>query len=614
MKPPKYSSLRSTITLLLWGLVLILPLSVEAQEEIDGTLEDYYNVFADVQPSTGYLLNLGFPEVDDLNFCTLSGMTGDDCGVQSGPYLWRSWYEKLRVSAKSPTLVLPDLDTLTILSSVPEVVVPVGVIYLNGNHIPIDTLGLYADTVNSYVPPNTPSEIVNVFSIANLKSVVYQPDVTFELSPELIFSNIDEEVQSFEVDFGDGLGFQSMSFEFFTYTVSYPNKGQKSIIFKLHTANKELISYSRLEVSSRDCFYPNFEGEVSIGPPPTSLVLGEYSIVYGCDGVFDRPVIIVEGFDPFLTRTTTDVCNGYSQFWDHAKERGLDLVSVKFRLNHAPIQFNAQILEAIIRQINSMKEGNFESVIIAESMGGLISRIALAEMEQGQEDHQVRLYTSFDSPHNGANIPLSIQHVAKDVFEIDIVRLLGPGLMLKILSFDPDLPANVRYSEIPDLVTNMFEAPAARQMLIRHLQKEREINPEHLSFRQLLDSIGFPEVSRNIALINGGRNGNWQQTDSGPLDTTGYYFDLSEDKYGGFFKGTAWTKVSPTNADSVQVSQIKIKIFWFIKTTDKRGYGWFFSKAYDIAPGGLLGEGDIRFSFVPVFSSIALDEAILQAL
>ena len=44
-------------------------------------------------------------------------------------------------------------------------------------------------------------------------------------------------------------------------------------------------------------------------------------------------------------------------------------------------------------------------------MGGLIARYGLSFMEQNSMNHETRLYISFDSPHLGANIPVSFQYL-----------------------------------------------------------------------------------------------------------------------------------------------------------------------------------------------------------
>ena len=69
------------------------------------------------------------------------------------------------------------------------------------------------------------------------------------------------------------------------------------------------------------------------------------------------------------------------------------------------------VLIALIQELNAQKEGDEELVILGPSMGGLIAQYALAYMEQQGLPHETRLYLSFDSPHRGANIPISLQYL-----------------------------------------------------------------------------------------------------------------------------------------------------------------------------------------------------------
>ncbi|HAT64859.1 MAG TPA: hypothetical protein DCS66_09685 [Flavobacteriaceae bacterium] len=78
-------------------------------------------------------------------------------------------------------------------------------------------------------------------------------------------------------------------------------------------------------------------------------------------------------------------------------------------------------------------------------MGGLIARYGLAYMEANSIPHETRLYISFDSPHRGANIPISLQYLI-NYFAQDVG--------------DPTALA---------LVDQVLGSPAAKEMLADHL-------------------------------------------------------------------------------------------------------------------------------------------------
>jgi triacylglycerol esterase/lipase EstA (alpha/beta hydrolase family) len=81
------------------------------------------------------------------------------------------------------------------------------------------------------------------------------------------------------------------------------------------------------------------------------------------------------------------------------------LVLLDYTDGRAAIEDNAQVLKALIQQVNQMKTGNGQSVVIGESMSGLVARWALRQMENEGISHQVKLMICYDTPHQGANVP-----------------------------------------------------------------------------------------------------------------------------------------------------------------------------------------------------------------
>ena len=115
------------------------------------------------------------------------------------------------------------------------------------------------------------------------------------------------------------------------------------------------------------------------------------------------------------------------------------------------------------------------------SMGGLVARYALCDMENRSEDHDTRLYISYDSPQQGANVPLSFQKLAERLDNYWLLNLLGLTPF-----FDID--------QLEDAY-NMLKSPAAQQMLVLG-------GVIYNSFYNELGSMGYPSCT-NIALANG---------------------------------------------------------------------------------------------------------------
>lgn len=355
---------------------------------------------------------------------------------------------------------------------------------------------------------------------------------------------------------------------------------------------------------------------------------GEYEIFLdNVDGVLDRPVIVLDGFDPGDGRGIgalyASLSYGGQNLADELRDLGFDIVIL-----NAPnyttdgydisgggdfIQRNAMVLVALIQEINAQKQGNEELVVLGPSMGGLIARYALAYMEQEGLPHETRLYLSFDSPHRGANIPISLQYL------INYFAVVGG---------DPMAQATV------DFVLN---STAAKQMLIDHLSghllagSDLEQDPNLLlpagapnfrdEFQQELDALGFPQNVRNVTMINGDINGATIGSPGMEVVNTSIEIDaLTDIEIALYFTPTAGQTNTVTD---VSTFFIGIPISSFSADAESPTT----SDGIDSAPGGtgnisaaLAGGGGSpvlqefidalnqdEYSFIPTMSALAID-------
>lgn len=190
---------------------------------------------------------------------------------------------------------------------------------------------------------------------------------------------------------------------------------------------------------------------------------------------------------------------------------GFDVTLVNFPKGTDYIERNAMAVVSLLQRENAKlsSNGSAEKIaIIGPSMGGLVSRYALAYMEKNSLNHNTKLWVSFDSPHLGANIPIAAQE------NLYFFGYTGQQDKAKI-KFDEN-----------------FRSPAARQMLVEQLDGKHENAPyltslwgtanpngqnNNTPFRQqfqsnlnangLSGSNGYPQNLRKIALINGTTNG-----------------------------------------------------------------------------------------------------------
>lgn len=247
-------------------------------------------------------------------------------------------------------------------------------------------------------------------------------------------------------------------------------------------------------------------------------------------GQIRKPLIVVEGFDPtnefdyrsgFLPNLNTDFNTGNSlplnQGLDDINE--YDLIFLNFSNGTDYIQRNAYLLERVIEIVNNRKTTwggtRQDNVIIGMSMGGLVARYALRDMELNSQDHETRLFISHDTPHWGANIPVGLQAAVQ---QLGPWQIINPGGGFPFIRWRDMIPT------VADAL-DMFNSPAAKQMLIQRYtlfgQSLTADNSVHNAFLNELNIMDWPQNSRNIALSNGSCNGSKQFADNSTIFTLG---------------------------------------------------------------------------------------------
>lgn len=203
----------------------------------------------------------------------------------------------------------------------------------------------------------------------------------------------------------------------------------------------------------------------------------------GNNGNLVRPVILADGFN--LGRSKLDVLyhgleSGGFPFISELRLRGRDVILLGFEERSASILDNAEAALAVILRTSAEQLGDARLVVGGFSMGGIVTRYALAKMERQRMDHRTALYFSYDSPHRGASIPVGVQ------------------------AFSHFIP-------FPNDFARQMNSPAAREMLWQHYDKDTEkitVAPERTEFLAALDRVGnWPQIPMKIAVANGRADG-----------------------------------------------------------------------------------------------------------
>ncbi|MBT2424340.1 hypothetical protein J7F02_01110 [Streptomyces sp. ISL-112] len=312
---------------------------------------------------------------------------------------------------------------------------------------------------------------------------------------------------------------------------------------------------------------------------------GGFARVYYADGHHGlvRPVIMADGFNH--GRSDLDALylglEGNFPLIGSLKQRGHDVILLGYDDRGASILDNARVAIAAIQRTIASQEGDAPLTVGGFSMGGIVTRYALAKMEHDRIDHRTALYFSYDSPHRGAVIPIGLQAFA-------------------------------HFIPVANNFAKQMNSSAARQMLWRHYNSQDGsvgVDPEREKFLEALRAVGgWPQRPRRIAVANGRGDGQGPEVPPGQaaLASTG-------DRV---YPGT--TLFTQAEGHEVVVAELKRLFPKAEKTITTSGL-----PALDGAPGGTLGSykilGDMleKFGatvdlrhpeacFVPTVSAVAI--------
>ncbi len=252
------------------------------------------------------------------------------------------------------------------------------------------------------------------------------------------------------------------------------------------------------------------------------LGYNEFGKVRTC---MEKPIVIVEGVDygypgyPAGFKDQKYGENGYidllkgenwdvpSQIWknwesiseaplalERLRKAGFDIVYVDFWDGAQDMNHNAEVLIEVIKKLQRQMCAR-EMHVLGVSMGGIVAKRALRQMENRGISHCVVSLTSFDSPHQGANLSLGLQNTIK--------YFKGT------------------FGVCDDLFHRIVRRTATEQLLVNHESSNlREANARRLWLRE--DSLygGYPNKPWLFAISNGsadGKNANMNYSGSEKL-------------------------------------------------------------------------------------------------
>ncbi|MDC3388741.1 T9SS type A sorting domain-containing protein [Flavobacteriaceae bacterium] len=464
----------------------------------------------------------------------------------------------------------------------------------------------------------------NCLVASPLKSKVTNKRVIFKVHPSFWKETAEHTITNLQIDFADGSGFRTVT-NGQNVTINYPNGGDKELKFKATFSNNTthevkarfelVVAPTRGDIgilqqrtnasSASSCYMPTsgtFESDLSFQGYDESQPYqgwGRYQN-HSNTNCIDKPVIVVEGYDPSDSFDNDDIFETYlnaNNLGLQLFSTGHDIFTLDFQNYTAPngkvirggsdyIERNAMVLIELINRINANKSDTAEPIkIVGFSMGGLVVRYALRYMELNGMAHDTDLYVSVDAPQQGAVVPTGAQYT---------------------IDFIDDLVPSWADEELSSLTDDLF-LPAPKQMLVHHFGSNTEF-PDgfqgfHDRFYNDLNAMGYPQQARNIAVTNGRLDG------LGTNTINQKYYEGKMHLFWVLLNGKM--RLHLTNQDSrARTFYWRLKFLIFTVWKRERHTNSYASLgSYENAPGGIASVDDLD-QRITQFTSFGFDAIV----
>lgn len=363
------------------------------------------------------------------------------------------------------------------------------------------------------VAPQPTLTNVTVFAVSPLRPVTYRgASARLSLAAGDLFeeTGTNSTLRALRVDPGDGSGWRALEVGQ-EVPAAYATPGTKTVSVEATLSDGTVLRASApLDVAALAT--PDFTTSARlVADAPYNNTTGTLYIYKSGDHAGLRcPVLVAEGFDMQNNMdwdALYNLLNG-QQLAETLRAYGRDLLVLDYTNAMRNIFENAALARKAVNYVNANRHDAADPfTVIGASMGGLVTRIALADMDRAPAAYgasHVNTWISFDSPHKGANIPLGIQ---------------------EFLAFFSD--KNSEFAAAAELL-GILNQPAAKQMLLAHYSSSATLagNSSNTAFQAALDAKGFPTSCKRIAVSNGSGLASRQPFDPGQRVMYWHYRDF----------------------------------------------------------------------------------------
>ncbi len=398
---------------------------------------------------------------------------------------WRQLYDELRRASTAPAQ--PELEFLVeqAHARARQEIIPLALLDYRYERIRPDALGWIQR--EGRLPPGEGDPFIEsrAFAAAALQDRTYRGgEVVFALDRPRCFTN-EGMPRRLQVDFDDGRGYRAIRLGEES-RVRYAETGLRTLKLNATLADGSTLHAAfTFTVAALQTPTPDDTLHITAAVPYQGQYgTGEaYVYLAPSHAALLNPVIVAEGFDIDNTMNWDELYQLLNQqgLIETLRNDGYDAVVLNFGDATDYMQKNAFVLTELLQEVKAAVGPQATVALVGASMGGLVSRYALAYLESSGIAHQVRTFISFDAPHAGADIPLGIQYWMKffSSQSADAAHLLG-----------------------------RLDRPAARQMLVYHYTdppgSTGQSDPLRAALAADLTAIGdFPAGPRLVAVANG---------------------------------------------------------------------------------------------------------------
>lgn len=304
-----------------------------------------------------------------------------DYATEINTDLWLKIYSKIYTAYLSePDIPSPTKITEEYNQNIKNNTVALGLFYFKYSSIREDAIdrGLLRfenDILFETSANESPYEENECIAFSPLLLSVNSTDIEFFLSDELVINNTNLKITKISIDFSDGFGMQNISPNEII-NVSYDSYGEKKITGNIIINGKKYFVNTSITVGDEHIQLKSSGGgdygtvispddQFDIETSYNNVTIGgTWGVYYGCDDILNKPIIVIEGFDPLNSKSLGDnknkknlysITDTKQHLLDNLRNVGYDIVILDFDKNSIDLRASGKACSRINKRSKPTK-------------------------------------------------------------------------------------------------------------------------------------------------------------------------------------------------------------------------------------------------------------------